>query len=142
MKKITPKLLLRIAAIILLLHTLGHTIGFANWQKPNGTVPAEVINIMTDTHFSVQGKDTTMANSFSGFGYTVSIFLLSIICILWIISKSSEQSFPILFSVGFGILLLALDEFVFFFPAVAILSLTASLTVFTAAYKIKRNKTM
>lgn len=137
MKKITSKLLLRIAAIIVLLHALGHTVGFSNWQKPGGTVPEEVIQKMQDTHFPVQGRDTTMANSFSGFGYTTSVFLALIVCLLWLLSSRGDKNQSVLLTaIGSALALLALDEFIFFFPAVAVLSLAASVLVFVSSYKM------
>jgi hypothetical protein len=141
MKKITSKLLLRIAAIIMLLHSIGHTVGFSNWQNPKGEVPMDVVQKMKDTHFLVKGKDTTMAASFSGSGYTVSIFLLLIVSILWIFSsRKGKDISTIILLAGLAITSLAVVEFIFFFPMVAILSLTAAALVFISLYKM--NKTI
>jgi hypothetical protein len=139
MQKITSKLLLRIAAIIMLLHSIGHTVGFSNWQNPNGKVPADVVQKMQDTHFLVQGKDTTMAASFSGNGYMVSIFLLLIVSILWRFSnRTGKDAFNILLLTGLAIALLVVVEFLFFFPMVAMLSFTAATLVFISILKINK----
>jgi hypothetical protein len=139
MKKITSKLLLRIAAIIMLLHAIGHTVGFSNWQKPAGKVPSEVIDKMQNTHFLVRGKETTMAASFSGFGYMASIFLLLIVTLLWTLSnRTGKEASNILLPTGLAIALLVVVEFSFFFPAVAILSLTATTLVFISFFKINK----
>jgi len=131
--KIKSKLLLRIGAVIMLLHSIGHTVGFSGWQKPGGVVPSEVITMMQEKHFEVRGQDTTMAASFTGSGYTVSLFLLLIVCLLWHSSSRANKSNSGFISImAVTLFLLALVEFVFYFPAVAILSLTASVLVWVA----------
>jgi hypothetical protein len=139
MKKITSKLLLRISAIIMLLHSIGHTVGFSNWQSPNGKVPVEVVRTMQDTHFLVRGKDTTMAASFSGSGYMVSIFLLLLVSILWTISnRTGKDASTIALLTGIALALLVVVEFLFFFPMVAMLSLTAATLVFISLFKLNK----
>jgi hypothetical protein len=139
MRKITSKLLLRIAAIIMLLHSIGHTVGFSNWQNPNGKVPVAVVQKMQHTHFLVQGKDTTMAASFSGSGYMASIFLLLIVSILWAFSsRAGKDSSTVLLLTGVAIAFLVVVEFLFFFPMVALLSLTAATLIFISVFKINK----
>jgi hypothetical protein len=136
MKKITSKLLLRIAAIIVLLHSIGHTVGFSGWQKQGGVVPPEVINIMKEKHFAVQGRETTMADSFTGSGYTVSIFLLLLVGILWLTSNGTRQDKTgILWLTASALTMLSLVEFIFYFPAVAVLSLISAILAYIAVLK-------
>ncbi|MGQ4828139.1 LIC_13387 family protein, partial [Enterococcus faecalis] len=70
-----PKILLKIASVLMLLHALGHTIGIITWQKLNSNVPNDLIQKMQETHFVFQGKDATMAKFFSGHGYAGTILL-------------------------------------------------------------------
>jgi len=139
MQKITSKLLLRIAAIIMLLHTIGHTVGSAGWQNPNGKVPADVVQKMQNTHFVIQGKNTTMAMSFSGMNYIASVFLLSVTCTLWIFSnRTGKDASIILITVAAAIACVAVIEWLFFFPGVAFLSLAASVLTFVSVYKLNK----
>ena len=139
MKKITAKLLLRIAAIIMLLHAVGHTLGIVTWQMPNGKIPADLVQKMQDTHFLFQGKDATMAAFFSGHGYAGAILLVFIFAILWVLSGwTDKKSIPILGLVSISILLLAVDEILYFFPMAVFFSIVAAALVFIAIQKIKK----
>ncbi len=139
MQNITSKLLLRIAAIIMFAHFLGHTVGFSKWESPTGQIPVDLVQKMQNTHFMVQGKDTTIAVSFTGSGYMASIFLFLIGAILWTgSSRAGKDVSTILMLTAFAIALLVVVEFLFFFPAVAILSLSAAVLVFIAILKTGR----
>jgi len=139
MKKITSKLLLRIAAIGMLFHTIGHAVGSSAWQNPNGKVPPDVINKMQNIHFAIQGKDTTMAKSFSGMSYIASVFLLWVTFTLWISSnRTDKEAVRILLLTGLAMALLVVIEFLFFFPGVAFLSLAIFLMTFISIFKITK----
>ena len=138
MRKITSAVLLRIAAMIMSVHTIGHLFNFSNWQNPNGKVPNDVIQKM-QTHFLIRGRDTTMAASFSGNGYAFFILLTLVSVILWTFSnKKGKESTTILLFTGFAILFLSVNELVFFFPLVVALSLISAILVFISVFKIKQ----
>ena len=139
MKKVTTKLLLRIAAIIMLLHAIGHTLGIITWQMPNGKIPADLVQKMQDTHFLFQGKDATMAAFFSGHGYAGAILLVFLFSILWVLSGwKDKKSIPILGLVCIAILLLAIDEVLYFFPMAVAFSVLSAALVFISILKIKK----
>jgi hypothetical protein len=139
MKTITSRFLLRIAAILMLLHAVGHTLGIITWQKPNGKIPIDIVQKMQDTHFSFQGKDSTMAAFFSGHGYAGTILLLFIVSILWTLSNSTDKnSTKILGLTGFAIVLLAIDEFLYFFPMAVAFSLIAAALVFLSIQRMNK----
>jgi hypothetical protein len=141
MKKITSKLLLRIAAIIMLLHAIGHTLGVITWQRTNGKIPLDLVQKMQGTHFSFQGKDSTMAAFFSGHGYAGTILLLFIVSILWTLSNSKDKnSTKILGLTGLAIVFLALDEILYFFPMAVAFSLIAAVLVFISIQKINKTE--
>lgn len=135
-----PKLLLRIAAIIMLLHGIGHTMGVVKWQKPNGDIPVQVVKTMQDTQFSFMGKDgSTMAGFYSGFGYCGTIFLLFIAALLWALSGWKDKSAnKILWLTGFAILLLAVDEIIYFFPMAVGFCVISATLVFTSIFLINK----
>jgi len=139
MRKITSTVLLRIAAAIMSVHTIGHFFGFSSWQKQGGKVPYDVVQKMQQTHFLVKGRDTTMAASFSGNGYAFFILLALISVTLWTFSnKIGKESATILLFTGFALLFLSIDEMIFFFPMVVALSFISAVLVFISVYKIKQ----
>jgi hypothetical protein len=139
MKKNTSRLLLRIASILMFFHAVGHTLGVITWQKQNGKIPFGVVQIMQNMHFSFQGKDSTMAAFFSGHGYAGAILLLLITSILWLLSDSNDKnSTKILRVTGFAIVLLAIDEQLYFFPMAVAFSLIAAVLVFISIRLINK----
>lgn len=135
-----PKLLLRIAAAIMLLHAAGHTAGVATWQKPGGDIPARVVRIMQSEQFSFMGRDgSTMAGFYSGFGYCGTILLLFIAALLWTLSGWKDRSANrILWLTGFAILLLAVDEIVWFFPMAVAFCIVSAALVFISIFLINK----
>jgi hypothetical protein len=63
-----PKLLLRIAAIIMFLHAMGHTIGIYTWKKETSHVSRELVTQMTGQKFSFMGATATMGAFYDGLG--------------------------------------------------------------------------
>ena len=140
MRTVTSKLLLRIAAMIMLLHAIGHTLAIVTWQNSNSKIPADVIQKMQKTHFLFQGKDATMASFFSVHGYAGAILLLLIVSVLWLLSNfNDKKSTKILWVVALSIVCLAIDELVYFFPMAAAFSFIATTLIFLSIWKIKKS---
>jgi len=135
-----PKILLRIAALIMLFHCVGHTVGVLTWQRPNGSIPSEVVQKMQEVQFGFMGKDgSTMANFYSGFGYSATIMLLFIVALLWLLSGMSDKSAAkILWIVAIAIILLSADEMIFFFPMAVTFSLVSAVLVVISIFKINK----
>jgi hypothetical protein len=47
----SAKLLLRIAALLMLIHVLGHSVGMATWRKADDPVRMEVVRQMNEHSF-------------------------------------------------------------------------------------------
>src|ERR1043166_2397605 len=77
----TPQLLYRISAVILVLFTVGHTIGFRNVDPTWGA--DAVVAGMRATRFHVLGFDRTYWDFFEGFGFFCSIFLAFAAVLAW-----------------------------------------------------------
>ena len=137
------KLFLRIAAVVMLLHCAGHTLGIATWQDSNGKIPTEVVQIMQYVQFSFMGKNgSTMAEFYSGFGYIGTVFMLFIVILLWQLSCWKDKSVvPILGITATAIALLTIIEIVYFFPMAVVFCFTTSLFVFLAISKINKMET-
>lgn len=135
------KLLLRIAALIMLFHCVGHTMGVVTWQKPNGEIPNEVVQKMQEVQFNFMGKEgSTMAEFYSGFGYCGTLLLLFISVLLWVISSWKDKSaVKLLWVIGITIVLLAIDEIIFFFPMAVAFCLISAILVFISIFIINKS---
>ena len=140
-----PKLLLKIASSLLLLHLLGHLMGTFAWKKFTEPVKEEVVRQMTENKFPFMGADRSMANSMDGFCWAVSIALVFFALVLWMIAEEkttmSNLSKKILGTIAICLFLWSIDEFIFFFPLAAIMSLLAALFSAWGLYGLQTAKT-
>ena len=77
----TTTLLLRIASIISLLFTAGHSVG--GLQKWSPTADNAVLRAMTDVHFQAMGVSRSYLDLYLGMGWSISVFLLLQTLLLW-----------------------------------------------------------
>jgi hypothetical protein len=76
----TP-LLLRIASIVMFLFAAGHSLGGKDSWSPAGET--DVLRAMRSVSFHVAGVSRTYLDFYTGFGWTLSIFLLLQAVLLW-----------------------------------------------------------
>src|ERR1041385_2756135 len=74
-----PRMLYRIAAVLILLFDLGHTVGFP-WSDPAWGVD---LGPMRSSHFRVLGFSRTYWDFYVGFGLIESVFLLLAAILAW-----------------------------------------------------------
>ena len=124
------KLLLRISAILMLLHTAGHTIGALTWrQAPNSRVAAVIKGMQTE-HYPFMGRQISLASFFDGYGFTMIGVLLLITILLWLLSVQPNRGMILV--VGLFLLFMGIIELIYFFPFAAAFSLLAgTLTLIT-----------
>lgn len=77
----TATVLLRIAAIISLLFTAGHTMGGLKKWSPMGE--NAVLRAMTDVRFEAMGANRSYLDFFMGFGWSISVAMLLQSILLW-----------------------------------------------------------
>jgi hypothetical protein len=77
----TTTLWLRIASVISLLFTAGHTMGGLKQWSPMGD--NEVLRQMTAVRFDTMGASRTYLDFFMGFGWSISIMMLMQTVLLW-----------------------------------------------------------
>ena len=78
---VKPVPLLRIASILTLVLTAGHTAGgFSSWS-PGGET--EVLRAMRSFHFDVMGASRSYLDFYLGFGFINSIYLITQAVVLW-----------------------------------------------------------
>ena len=81
----TATLLIRIAAIISLLFTAGHTMGGLKKWSPMGDNP--VLKAMTDVRFQAMGANRSYLDFYMGFGWSLSVAMLLQSILLWQIAN-------------------------------------------------------
>jgi ABC-type multidrug transport system permease subunit len=137
-----PKILLRIAAILILVHSLLHTTGFSQWKKDPDPAKQEVIKQMTRQKFPFMGTSRNIGDYYDGFGYACSIALFLIAAALWIVSgelaSSTRLAKKIIIVLGIALLFWAVDELLYFFPFAAGLTSVACLCCFWAFYLLNK----
>jgi hypothetical protein len=132
----TPKLLLRIASILMLAHTVGHSIGVLSSDNAPTPEIGKLMKDMKETHFMFMGRSVTIASFDKGYGITTIFVLLMVTVLLWLLSndpanRMSRQILPVL---GIFLLLLSLTEYIYFFGFAASFSLLAGLLVVWAFF--------
>src|SRR5260370_35642738 len=84
----------RIAAVLLLLFDIGHTLGFRQ-SDPNWGVDT-LLASMRSIHFDVQGFSRTYWDLFVGAGLFVSVFLLFAAVLAWQLGGFSAEAFGLM----------------------------------------------
>jgi hypothetical protein len=140
----TAKFLLRIAAVLMLIHLIGHSIGHSGWRKDTDPAKQDVIRLMTGPKFPFMGVERSMGDYFDGYGYIASVNMLLIILLLWICSNhiAARDRLVLQTARTLGILLVitSLLEFIFFFPFAAGTTLLTGLIVIGAGLKKKQTQ--
>jgi hypothetical protein len=130
------KILLRIAAVIMLLHNVGHTIGHVNWKDAPGEVNRRAIDAMTSNEFEFMGEQSTYARFFDGYGYAGTLTLLLAMVLLWILSGvESELSKRLSLVTGIFLVSWAAMEYLYFFPLAAGMTLVAAILTLIGSMK-------
>jgi hypothetical protein len=84
----------RIAAVLLLLFDVGHTLGFRQSDPTWGVDPLLVS--MRSIHFDMQGFSRTYWDLFVGFGFFVSVFLLFAAVLAWQLGRLSPETLALM----------------------------------------------
>lgn len=85
------KIALRIAAVLMLLHTAGHTMGALTWKEAPNSRVAAVVSGMETEHFDFMGRSLTLASFFNGYGYSMIGVLLLVSILLWLLSTEPNR---------------------------------------------------
>jgi hypothetical protein len=85
----TTTRLLRIASVISLIFTLGHSMGGLQQWSPMGENP--VLRSMTEVRFDTMGANRSYLDFFMGFGWSLSIVMLMESILLWQLASLSKS---------------------------------------------------
>ena len=94
--------LYRIAAILLVLFSLGHTIGFLNFKPPTPEGIA-VHNAMNNVHFQMSGASLSYGSFYVGFGLFVTAYLLFVAFVAWHLSGLAGKTPQLIGTLGWGL---------------------------------------
>jgi len=134
------KILLRIASLLMLFHTAGHTMGALGWKNAPNSAVAGVISGMQNNHFDFMGRSSTIASFYEGYGMILIFVLLLVSVILWLLSGQTGNPLTarLLIPLTAFLLVLAVAEFIYFFPFAAGISLLAAIAAFLAWWSMRK----
>ena len=104
-------LLYRIAAVLLILFALGHTIGFLKFKPPT-TEGIAVRDAMKQVHFQVRGRDYSYGGFYVGFGLFNSVYLLFAALLAWQLGNLAGRSPQAIGAVGWAFCLVMVASLV------------------------------
>jgi len=88
----TPKILLRIAAVAITIFELGHTLGGMIFGKPHGSGEDAVMAVLSAYRFDVMGSTRSHHDFYIGEGWYLSATLAAMIVICWLLSNAAAES--------------------------------------------------
>ena len=135
----TTKILLRIAALLILVHLLGHTGGHFKWDKPEDQQMQGVVDTMLGYKANFMGATRSMGDYFNGYSLMLFFIFGMTISLLWSVSKFGESekhvTSRILYPIGVTYVAFGVIEFYYFFPFAAIISLGAGISILLAVFR-------
>ena len=123
----------RIAAVLLLLFAIGHTLGFRQ-SDPAWGVDA-LLNSMRSIHFDMQGFSRTYWDLFLAAGFSVGAFYLFAAILAWQLGGLPPQTLALMrlttwaFALCFAVITIVSCRFLFIIPIVFSLLITLCLVV-------------
>jgi hypothetical protein len=136
------KILLKIAAGLILIHLFGHGVGHKDWDKPTDPKMMDVVTAMKSHQGEFMGAVHSMADYYKG--YSILIFGLygMSIAILWFAS-GFVQDHPaianqVLYPIGIAYLFFGIVEYMYFFPFAASISFLAGVLTILSMFIGKR----
>jgi len=131
----TTTLLLRIASVISLLFTAGHSLGGLKKWSPMGD--NDVLKAMTAVRFNTMSVNRSYLDFFMGFGWLLSVVMLMQTVLLWqmasLANTNVAQVRPMILAFALATLAFGVIAWRFLFPMPALFS-SALLIALVAAY--------
>ena len=137
-----PKILLRVASVLMLLHAIGHTFGVYGWKNPVNPQHEAVINAMVNDSYPFMGKLGGMGKFYEGFGYACTVAMLLIVAILWLASDVTETTAELVRKILIVMTLILMAwgtvEVIYFFPFAALFTFLSALLNIGAILNLKK----
>lgn len=137
-----PKVLLRIAAGLILIHLLGHSVGHKDWDSPTDPKMMDVVTAMKSYQGEFMGAVHSMADYYNGYSIIIfGLYGMSFV-LLWLTSGFVQEhptiAIRILYPLGVAYLFFGVVEFLYFFPFAAGMSFFAGVLTILAIVMAKR----
>src|SRR5947207_15312015 len=122
----------RIAAVLLLLFAVGHTLGFRQ-SDPRWGVDA-LLSSMRSIHFDVQGFNRTYWDIFVAAGFSVGVFYLFAAILAWQLGGLSVATLALMrgttwaFALSFAAITVVSWRYLFVIPVTVSIAITVCLT--------------
>jgi hypothetical protein len=127
------KILLRMAAALILIHLMGHSLGHSAWDKPEDPKMKEVVASMKGYSTEFMGTTKSMADYYNGYSLIIFGLYGMTILILWFtsgfINEQRTIAAKILWPIGITYVAFGIIEYIAFFPFAAAMSLFAGLLI-------------
>ena len=137
-----PKILLRVAAVLMFIHGILHTIGFTSWKTDANR--QDVVKAMNGPKLPFMGASRNIAEFYDGFGYASTIALLLMASLLWVVSgellSNVTLSKKVILILAFALLFWGADELIYFFPFAVCITWLSCLCSFWAFFGLRQQK--
>lgn len=137
-----PKILIRIASVLMLIFALGHSIGHFTRYNTTDIRAINTITSMQMTKIPMEGVDKTYDQFYSGMSLNLSITLIAFAILLWLLSNLVQSNPKIvrrllipIFLCAFGF---SITGFVYFFPAPTLISCLGALSILTSVFLLRK----
>ena len=136
------KVLLRIAAALILIHLLGHSVGHSIWDKPEDLKMQEVVAAMKGYSAEFMGATKSMGDYYNGYSLIMFGLYAMTIFVLWFasgfINEQRTIAVKILYPIAITYLAFGVIEYISFFPFAASMSFLAGLLTLLAITVAKK----
>ena len=134
----TTRVIYRIAAVLILLFDLGHTVGYP-WSDPTWGVDLSAIQ---SNHFNVLGFSRTYWNFYVGFGLFISVFLLLAAMLAWQLSSLQAETLRLLRSTAWALTVcfaaVTVLSWMYFFTIPIAFSSVITVCLFVGAWRLAK----
>jgi len=135
----TATLLYRIAAVVLLLFALGHTLGFLTF-KPRNPEGAAVFASMNSVHLQVGNGKLTYGGFYRGFGLFCTLYLLFAAYLAWHLGGVAQSNPQAIGTLGWAFFILQLGSiavsWIYFLPPPVVFSAIVAICAGWAAWLV------
>jgi hypothetical protein len=134
----------RVAAYLLVLFFLGHTVGGMISQQSFGPAADGVFAQMKSVHFDFNGADSSWYGFWLGFGLMISAFLLFVALTSWRLASVDAASWPTVAPIAWGLVpVMAFNTAMswrYFFAGPGVISTLVTLLFIVGAWSKSRAK--
>ena len=123
----------RVTTYLLLLYTLGHTLGALVSTPRFGPASDDVVSMMKSVHVTAQGADCTWYGFYRGFGALVSVYFVFSAVLTWCLGGMTVRErcpfAPVVWALFASYVATAVITWVWFFPVPLLFSTAIALVL-------------